>query len=276
MQTLERAGLIFEVQDTGPAEGPCVVLLHGFPQDGRTWRDVAFVLNEAGLRTLAPDLRGVSAGARPASVGAYRYAESVADVAALLDAAGVQRAHVVGHDWGGVVAWAFAVTHPERTRTLTVLSTPHPGAIRRAALHSAQGLRSWYMGLFQVPVLAERLIAPDSPMWRALLRGLPSDHAERYTDRMRDPVARSAALNWYRVLRTELPRPSIRWSRVTVPTRYVWGRRDPALGRYAAEQTGGYVSGDYAFVEIDAGHWLPERRPAEVAAQILRNVTAHG
>ena len=171
-----RDGLTFDVRDAGPADGEPVVLLHGFPQDARAWDRVAPVLHGAGLRTLAPDLRGYSPMARPRGRSAYRSRQLVDDVLALLDAAGLERAHVVGHDWGGALVWALGAWHPDRVRTLSVLSVPHPGAMAQAMLTSDQALRSSYMGAFQVPLLPERLLlARAGAPLRALLcrSGLP-------------------------------------------------------------------------------------------------------
>lgn len=276
MDTFERAGFVFDVRDGGPADGPVVVLLHGFPQDAASWQDVEPILHEAGYRTLAPDLRGVSPGARPTDVGQYRTIESVRDVTAMLDAAGIEQAHVVGHDWGGFVSWAVGEEAPERVISLTSVSTPHPAALRQSLLRSTQGLKSWYMGLFQVPWLAERIISPASPAWGALVKGLPADHAQRYAERMADPAARTAALNWYRVLRKELPSPSVRWGTIDLPTLYVWGERDPALGRTAAELTGDFVTGPYRFEPIRAGHWIPETRPVLLGRLLVEHFDGAG
>jgi pimeloyl-ACP methyl ester carboxylesterase len=282
LRTFERDGLVFDVRDEGPADGDVVVLLHGFPQDASAWDDVVPHLHAAGLRTLAPDQRGYSPGARPDGREAYRLREIVADTLALLDAAGVGRAHLVGHDWGGAVGWAATARHPERFASAVVLSTPHPGALGHAATHSLQVLRSWYMGLFQLPMVPE-LVVPPGLGYALRASGLPAGRAEHYVRRMGEPGAFSGALGWYRAFglgvaaalprmldprgRAPAPRPDQpSW---TGPTTYVWGRRDVALGRAAAERTGRFVRGDYRFVELDAGHWLPETRPAEVAAEIL-------
>ena len=153
MHSYRRAGLTFDVQDAGPREGEAVVLLHGWPQDHSAWSRVVPALHAAGLRTLAPDQRGYSPGARPRGRAAYGMGELVDDVVALLDAAELSRAHVVGHDWGGAVGWALAERHPERVRTLTVLSTPHHHAMAWAMRHGDQLRRSWYMAAFQLPLL---------------------------------------------------------------------------------------------------------------------------
>jgi pimeloyl-ACP methyl ester carboxylesterase len=130
MERFTRAGLTFEIRDSGPRDGDAVVCLHGFPQDGTSYDAVVPRLVERGLRVLVPDQRGYSPGARPPGRTAYALPALVDDVLALLDQAGVGAAHVVGHDWGGAVAWALAGRHPERVRSLTALSTPHPAALR--------------------------------------------------------------------------------------------------------------------------------------------------
>ncbi|GGM12477.1 alpha/beta fold hydrolase [Nakamurella endophytica] len=265
MDSYTRGDLTFPVLDRGPDDGPVTVLLHGFPQDARSWDRVVPDLHAAGLRTLAPAMRGYPASARPRRRRSYATRETVADLVALLDAAGVDAAHVVGHDWGGAVAWAAAGWHPDRIRSLTVLSTPHPAALATALLHSTQGLRSYYMALFQLPWLPELLVGLS--LRRTLLRsGLPAADADRYVAQLADRGARTGALDWYRGMPFSLrvPVPD-----VTVPTTYVWGRSDFALGRAAAEATAGHVRGEYRFLELAGGHWLPETRPADVAAAVL-------
>lgn len=269
MDHYSRGNLTFDVREGGPADGTPVVLLHGFPQDGSCWDAVSPELHAAGLRTLAPDQRGYSPGARPAGRGAYRLGECALDVVALLDAAGLESAHVVGHDWGGAVAWHLGGRHADRVRSLTVLSTPHPVAMKRAFTRSSQGLRSWYMLAFQLPVLPELLLGRVGE--RALQRsGLPPERARYYAERLAAPGAMSAALNWYRAMPAGF-RESV--GRCRVPTTYVWGRKDTALGRAAAEETGDFVSADYRFVEVDGGHWLPEKRAAEMAGHVVERVT---
>ena len=229
MHAFERGALRFAVTDSGPSDAEVVVLLHGFPQQPRGFAGVAERLNAAGLRTLIPSQRGYTPTARPARRRDYRTEETAADVIALLDAAGLDRAHLVGHDMGGAQAWAAAAWYPNRISSLTVLSTPHPAAMRKAFVTSTQGLVSWYIGAFR------------------------------------------GALNWYRGIPFSR-RPAI--GRITVPTTYVWGNRDIALTRRAAELTADYVDGSYEFRELSASHWLPEAHPAETAAAILDRVTA--
>lgn len=264
-------GLTFEVTDAGPTDGVPVLLLHGFPADRSSWERVAPLLHDAGLRTYAPDQRGYSAGARPRGRAAYRLEHLVADVTALIDATGHERVHLVGHDWGGGIAWLLAGHHPERVASLTALSTPHPAALKRAARSLRQAARSWYIGAFQVPYLPERVLAGAfRPIWSAT--GLPRRDVERYAAHLADPAALTGPVNWYRALRdSHVPaRP------VEVPATLVWGARDVALGRDAAELTREFVTGPYAFIELDAGHWLPESEPDACAAAVLDRVRSVG
>ncbi|CCH80466.1 Alpha/beta hydrolase fold [Nostocoides japonicum T1-X7] len=264
MESYSRDGLRFPVRDDGPRDGEVVVLLHGFPQGPSAYDDVVPRLHEAGLRTLVPTLRGYARSNRPAARAAYSTEETTADVVALLDVAGVEKAHIVGHDWGAAPAWAVAAWRPDRVRTLTALSTPHPAAMRQAIRRSRQALRSWYMAFFQIPWLPEYVAGPT--LRRTLEgSGLPAAHVEEYVRAMRQPGALSGALGWYRgVPHTKRP-----VGRITVPTTYLWGNADPYLARASAELTATRVAADYRFVELDEGHWLPEKRPAEVADAVL-------
>ena len=272
MDTFRRDGLTFDVRDGGPPDGEPVVLLHGFPQDSTAWTSVEPLLHRNGLRTLSPDQRGYSPGARPPGRTAYRVSETAGDVLALLDAAGLERAHVVGHDWGAAVGWALAAWHPDRVRSLTAISVPHPGAMAKAMVTSDQAFRSYYMALFQLPLVPERLILANgaAPLRRMLSRGgLPDAAVERYVRHMREPGALSAALGWYRALP---------WSarqqvgRVRVPTLHLWSPGDAFLGRAATEDTARFVDAPYRLEVLPgAGHWIPELA-ADVVADV---VTAH-
>ena len=275
MEAVEHDGLTLRIRDDGPRSGAVVVLLHGFPQDSGCWSQVAPLLHREGLRTLAPDQRGYAPGATPADVSAYRLETLALDVLAVLDAAGVERAHVVGHDWGGAVAWHLGAHHPERVASLTVLSTPHPRALVRSMTRSLQPLRSWYTLAVQLPVLPELVLSRT--LGAALrLSGLPPATARRYAARLASPSALHGPLAWYRAVYRRNPGELLRAlgdpETVSVPTSYLWGSGDPALGRSAAEATGDHVSGDYLFVELDAGHWLPELHPEAVAETVLDRV----
>ena len=276
MDSFRREGMVFDVRDGGPPDGEPVVLLHGFPQDASAFDRLAPGLHSAGLRTLAPDQRGYCASARPPGRSAYRLRAVVDDVLALLYDAGLRSAHIVGHDWGGGVAWALAAWHPERVRTLTALSTPHPAAMQRSLLTSDQGLRSYYVALFQVPVLPERmLLAGDgAALRRSLLRGgLPPEAVDRYVARMREPGALTAALNWYRALPMSL---RDRVGTVRVPTLHVWSTGDAFLGRAATELTARHVDAPYRLEVLeDVPHWIPELAADRTAELVTAHVKAN-
>ncbi|SDR76435.1 Pimeloyl-ACP methyl ester carboxylesterase [Friedmanniella luteola] len=265
--------LTFDVRDEGPLDGPVVVALHGFPQTSACWSGVIPPLVAAGHRVLAPDQRGYSPGARPSDVASYATARLAGDVLALADAAGADRFHLVGHDWGAAVGWTLAGRHADRVASFTAVSVPHPAALARA-LRGTQALRSWYMAAFQVPGLAERVFrARGGDVVRRLLTrsGLPDP--EPSVRLLADPAAATGTVNWYRALR--LP-GNLRAGRTRVPTLYVWSDRDVALGRRAAEGTAAFVDGPYRFVVLaGVSHWVPEERPAELAALLLEHLAAH-
>jgi len=265
-------GLTFDVRDTGPEDGPVVIALHGFPQTSASWVPVAARLAEAGRRVLAPDQRGYSPGARPAAVSAYAMPALVGDVLALADAAGVERFDLLGHDWGGAVAWALAAAHPERVRSLTVASTPHPRALIAAMPHG-QALRSWYMGAFQLPWLPERLLG-DPRTGVRLLSAMGTPHPEQVQAFLSERGAAHGALAWYRAFfRSLAARRSAEVPPVRVPTTYVWSDGDPALGRWAAEHTGEWVDSDYRFVVLEGvSHWIPDEAPEELARLVLERL----
>lgn len=271
MREFSHGDLVFDVDDSGPADGEAVVLLHGYPQNRTSWSAVTPLLVDAGLRVLAPDQRGYSPRARPSGRGAYRLEHLADDVLALLDAAEVDRAHVVGHDWGGFVAWALGERHPGRLRSLTSLTTPHPRAMRRAMLTGTQALRSWYVFALQLPVLPELAFRPRmvERSRRALVRsGLPAEAADRYLALLQQPGAATGAVNWYRAV--PLSRP-LRGG-VRVPALYVYATEDAFLSRKAADLTGRYVAAPYHYEVLNGeSHWLPERAPDTVAGLVIEH-----
>lgn len=263
----------FDYADDGPVDGPVVLMLHGFPQDHRSWDALSGALVAEGYRTIRPDQRGYSPGARPTDVGEYRTGPLVEDAIGLLDALDIAQAHVIGHDFGGMVAWGVATVHPERVLSLTILSTPHPRALSPSLRNPGQALKSWYISMFQIRGLAERVCTPGSWFWRGLMRSVPAEHAQRYADNARQPGALTAMLAWYRALPLEAKSSSVRWTKVTVPTLYLWGADDAYLGETAARATEQFVSGRYRFVPL-AGrdHWLPETSVDVVLPELLAHL----
>jgi pimeloyl-ACP methyl ester carboxylesterase len=270
VDSFEVRGLTFPYLAGGPADGTGVLLLHGFPQFSLEWAAQLSALGDAGYRAVAPDQRGYATGNQPADVSAYAASELVADVPGILDALGWERAHLVGHDWGGSVAWHVAARHPERVRSLTAVSTPHPRAFT-AAIDSGgeQIAKSAYFATFREPGTGEdALLADDAAALREVLDGLPN--ADRYVERQRSGRTLTSALNWYRAMRR---RDSEQTGVVTVPTLYVWGDADAAFAREAAEATAAFVAAPYTFVPLDgAGHWIPETRAGELNHLLLAHL----
>ena len=260
--------LTFDVRVGGPIDGAAVVLLHGFPENASMWSGVEPALHAAGLRTIAPDQRGYSPGARPAGVEAYSMHRVVADALGLLDAYGLARAHVVGHDWGAAVGWNLAGRHPDRVTTLTAISVPHPAA-HAAALRDDedQQRRSGYIAVFRRPDAEDLLLAEDARRLRVMLGPVPADDFVRP---LTEPGALTGPLNWYRAMsRRDLDG----LGPVTVPTTYVWGTEDLAVGRAAAEDCAAHVTADYRFVELPGvSHWVPEQEPDTVARLALERI----
>jgi pimeloyl-ACP methyl ester carboxylesterase len=258
--------LVFDAVADGPADGPLVLLLHGFPQSSWSWRGVWPALSHAGYRVVAPDQRGYSPGARPDDVAAYRMAELVGDVLGLLDELGADQADVVGHDWGAAVAWQLAARYPARVRTLTAVSVPHPLAFAEALRTDPdQRRRSQYMRDWQQEGTAEQALLGGQ--LEQVFDGIPAGEAEHYLELMRQPGVLTKALNWYRAQsRDDLAG----MPHVTVPTMHVWSDGDAALGRTGAEATASYVDGPYRFEVLQGvSHWVPEQAPDRLAELVL-------
>ena len=276
VQQIRCRGFEFTADVAGAPGAPLVLLLHGFPQTRYSWRAQLPALASAGFCAVAPDQRGYSPGARPEGVHAYATQELVDDALAIADALGAARFHLVGHDWGGQLAWWIAARSPERVRTLTVLSRPHPAAFARALRSDPrQAERSQHHRAFQDPDTADRLLADGARRLRRALtdQGVAADDASAYLAGLSDRRALDAALHWYRAaaqsggLATELPP-------VRVPTLYLWGDADATVGRAAADATAGCVDAPYRFEVIPgAGHFLTDQAPEAVTRALLAHLS---
>lgn len=265
-------GFEFETFTGGPDTGTPVLLLHGFPQHSGQWDKVTPALHAAGLRTIAIDQRGYSASARPTEPADYALTETVQDALSIMDTLGVASCHVVGHDWGAAVAWGMAADHPDHVLSLTAISVPHLSAMTAAIAddESDQRQRSSYMAFFaQLDEAVPAMLADDAKLLKSAFQGggMSDDQIERYIGPLREPAALRAALSWYTALAAQ---PRKTYDPVTVPTTYIWGADDIALGRTAAEACGRFVSGDYRFVPLEnISHWVPDQAPEVVAAEII-------
>ncbi|WP_369387510.1 alpha/beta fold hydrolase [Streptomyces sp. CG1] len=273
--SISTAAGMFDAIVAGPPEGRPVLLLHGFPQTGLVWRRQIAALAGHGYRVVAPDQRGYSPGARPQRPEDYRMDLLVDDVVAITEELGWAAFDLVGHDWGGAVAWWTAHAHPGRVRTLTVVSTPHPGALATALrADQDQRERSHYMiDWRETPATEERMLAHDAQELRELYAAkVPQDSAEAYVRHLSQPGALTAALNWYRA-----GRPDSAIGVIDVPTLYVWSTEDSAFGPAAAQTTGQWVNGPYRFETFEGvSHWVPEEAPETLSRLLLEHLRTHG
>jgi pimeloyl-ACP methyl ester carboxylesterase len=264
--TVTANGLRFRVEQTG--EGPAVLLLHGFPDTGDVWRHQVPALAAAGLRAIVPDLRGRGGSERPQAVAAYALPELVADATGILDALGVERAHIVGHDWGAALAWALAALAPERVDRLVVISVGFPGAVRPDRRTLEQG---WYRLLFLFPQAEDVLLRDDAYLLRTLSAGAPD--ADRYLELLTEPEALTAGLAWYRANAPVENLPGADTPRlppVAARTLGLFGVDDPYLSEGAMLASEKFVSGGWHYERLTgAGHWPQLEQPDRVNELLL-------
>lgn len=264
-------GIVLNVAEAGPIDGPLVILLHGFPEFCYTWRLQIGALASAGFRVLAPDQRGYSTSDKPPGVASYALDTLVDDVVGLIDASGRDRATVVGHDWGGIVAWGAIARHPSRFDRAVILNAPHPDAmLRELRGNPAQLRKSWYTLCFQLPWLPEKMIRRADFRW--LVQGMertsrpgtfsPADF-ERYRQAWSEPGALTAMLNWYRAA-FQVKHQPFSETLIKVPTLLIWGAQDQFLGRGLARSS--YALCESARLEWieEATHWVQLEEPERV------------
>jgi len=281
---VEANGLRFHVVTSEAAGGRpargLVLLLHGFPEFWYSWRRQIPALAAAGFDVAAPDMRGYNDSDKPEGVEAYRITNIVEDVAGIIRALGHERACIVGHDWGGAAAYAFAMLHPEMTDRLCVLNSPHPALFSRELQRGnvSQLRKSWYMFFFQLPDAPERLLAADNfRILKGMLAGSarkgtfkPADLA-RYAEAFAKPGALRSSINWYRAaFRGGLP--SVReLPKIAAPTLIIWGDRDFALGKELTRGMRAYFSGAFRIAYLPGvSHWVQQEAPAKVNALLIR------
>ncbi|WP_298813080.1 alpha/beta hydrolase [uncultured Sphingomonas sp.] len=267
-------GLTFEVAEAG--EGDHLALcLHGFPELNFSWRYQLPLLAELGYRVWAPNQRGYGGSSRPEGVEQYSADRIVADAAALFDASGATKLTLVAHDWGGAIAWMFAINVARPVDRLVVMNLPHPICFAEALKHWPQRRRSWYMAAFQLPWLPEAaLTARDAAAIRHAFRGMAVDKS-RFPDEVLDvyaaaaqaPGAATAMINWYRAAARHRDRMALsNGGRVEVPTLIVWGEEDSALGLETLNGTERFVS-DLTIRRLPGvSHWVQQEAPEAVNA----------
>jgi pimeloyl-ACP methyl ester carboxylesterase len=256
-------GMNIAVEVSGPEDGPAVVLLHGFPDSGRLWRYQVPALVDAGLRVIVPDQRGYGQTDRPADVAAYGIPFLVGDIMGVLDALGVARAHVVGHDWGAAVAWAFASLVPDRVERLVALSVGNPAAFAGAGLEQRE--KSWYMLLFQFEGVAEQWLTNDD--WANFRDWSRHPDTAAVIEELVATGSLTPGLNWYRanIPPESLVGPPLELPPVQAPTMGVWSSGDIALLESQMVDSAKFVTGEWRYERLDGpGHWMQLEAPDAV------------
>ena len=271
--------LTFDAEVAGDRDGPLVLMLHGFPQTGHSWRHQLQPLAAAGYLAVAPNQRGYSRGAQPAEEASYATRLLVEDALGLARALGHERFHVVGHDWGGQLSWLLAAYHPERIRSVAVLSRPHPAAFAAAfRSDSQQANRSKHHKAFQNPQTVGLLLENGAARLRGSLadQGVPAVDIDAYLSVLGDPATLEAAVNWYRAAASgESGLAAADVPAVTVPTLYIWGDSDATVGETAARGTADFVTGPYRFEVLPGvGHFVTDQAGDRVAELLLDFLSA--
>lgn len=267
---VELPGVRLHYVSAGPDGGDVVVLLHGFPEFWYSWRHQIVALADAGYRVYAIDQRGYNTSSKPARISDYVVDTLADDVARFLDHIGAQTATIVGHDWGAIVAWVFAMRHADRLERLAILNVPHPVRMREGLQTLRQLRKSWYIGAFQIPVLPEKaLAARDFALLRRTFRettvhrdAFSELDIQRYVDAFGHEGALTGAINWYRAA----ARASIDNYReiIDAPTLVIWGTQDFALGEELAEPPRDLVPNARVERITDASHWVQCDTPQKV------------
>ncbi len=285
-KTVQTSRLRTRVLTCGAANGQPVLLLHGFPELAESWRDVMPALAANGYFAIAPDLRGYGGTDKPAA--GYDIDSLALDVVALLDALGLPRAHVVGHDWGGAVAYHLAARHPDRVERLAVVNCPHPILMARRVWLPPQLFRSSYMLFFQLPLLPEFLLSREGGklvprMLRSTAvdkRNFTRERLEPYALNFATPGVASGAVNYYRsMVRTLLSRDGRgmlkSYPRIRAPFRLIWAEADVALGKELTYGMEPYFERppDIQYLP-GVGHFAPIEAPEKVAPLIVEHLRA--
>lgn len=260
----------------GPEDGPLLILLHGFPEFWYAWNAQIPALAAAGYRVYAPDMRGYNLSDKPQTVADYKLDTLVADIIGLIDASGREKAYLVAHDWGAIVAWNLAIQHPERLEKLVIINVPHPLIFQQTLRRNPRQLaHSWYVFFFQIPWLPEKLMSlRDWQFGRRTLVGTSKpgsfkrEDLIKYKEAWSQPRAMTSMINYYRALARHFPKLPAD-SRVKVPTLVIWGAHDVALIKEMAQPSADMAINGRLEMFNDATHWVQHDEPEKVSQLIL-------
>lgn len=265
-------GLQFEVLEDGAGDR-LALCLHGFPEHAISWRHQMPVLAAMGYRVWSVNQRGYGRTTRPGRLADYALPDLLGDVAALIDASGATSVVLIGHDWGALVAWCFAALRLRPLHRLVIMNVPHPLCFRRALRHWRQLRKSWYIAVFQVPRLPERLLAADNgAAVRRMFQNIvmPENVLAIYTRQIVEPGAATAMLNWYRAMRLPRSRRLDLTRVIEVPTLVLWGEEDVALDLICLEGTQDYVRHLTLQRLPGISHWVQQDAPDLVNGHLER------
>jgi epoxide hydrolase 4 len=269
-------GITLHALTAGPEDGPLVLMLHGFPEFSYGWHNQIPVLAEAGYFVVAPDQRGYNLSDKPEGVHRYKIENMVADAAGMIKVLGREKAFVIGHDWGGNVAWWLALTHPEMVEKLVIMNVPHPKVfVKMIRSNIRQLFKSWYIFAVQIPRLPEAMLLRNNAadIERAFLDSakkatFSTGDIEKYREAWLCPGAMTAMLNWYRAALRHPPDDPASW-RVTVPTLMLWGKQDVALDEAMAQPSIELCDDGQLVMYEDATHWVQHDAADRVNAELL-------
>jgi pimeloyl-ACP methyl ester carboxylesterase len=279
---IETNGVRLHVVQAGPEDGCLVILLHGFPEFWRGWKNQIDPLAEAGYRVVVPDQRGYNLSDKPRGVKAYQVSTLAADAVGLMDALGCEKARLIGHDWGAVVAWEVAIHYPQRLEKLAILNVPHPDVMQKFLLSNMHQVRkSWYIFFFQIPGLPEWSMSQENyASMRRMMKGsgkagtFSNAHLDEYVKAWSQTGTLTAMVNWYRAafrgaLRGSWNSNRITSRRVSVPTLMLWGKRDVALGFDMAQPSIDLCDDGRLVFFDDASHWVQHDKSEEVNEKLI-------
>ena len=275
LRQFQRGELIFNVIDQGPLDGEPIVLLHGFPEMANSWQAVSEILNSQGFRTYALEQRGYSMDARPRGRFQYSLNDLTSDLDALIEIID-QPVYLVGHDWGSLVTCEYALHNPQKVNHLTLVSVPHKGAYVQAMLTSSQFFSSYYVAFFQLPVIPEIMFKHIPKLRQFFLKnsGMTDEQIQSFEQEFIQEGRLSTAIHWYRSI--ILNSPFDTFKTVSVPTLFVWGDQDIAIGKKCADLNRKFFSHAYEDIYLKATHWIPTQNAEALSQAILNAIKTRG